>query len=54
MRYATGGAASLALLFVKDFPKGGTTLSLDFSSLLGPLFYMWLLQLLLPVRTHNP
>lgn len=30
-------------------PKPETKLVIDFSSLLGPLFFMWLLQLLLPV-----
>jgi hypothetical protein len=28
--------------------QGGSRLSIDFSSLLGPLFFCWLLQLLLP------
>ena len=31
-------------------PKPGTVLSLDFASIIGPLFYMWILQLLFPVR----
>ena len=30
-------------------PKGESALELDFSSLLGPLFFEWLMQLLLPV-----
>lgn len=33
-------------------PKPASRLSLDFSSLLGTLFFMWLLQLLLPVFIH--
>lgn len=37
------------LLFLRDMPKVGSQLSLDFSSLLGPLFYTWLSQMLLPV-----
>jgi len=41
------------LLYVKDFPKAASSLNLDFSSLLGPLFYMWILQLLFPVRQHS-
>ena len=32
-----------------DMPKAGSIQSLDFSSLLGPLFFVWLLQLPLPV-----
>lgn len=39
-----GPAASARLTGVKDMPKGASRLSLDFSSLLGPLFSMWLLQ----------
>ena len=45
---------------VRAFPYPGRgPLRLDFASLLGPLFFMWLLQLLLPVRlarlsTHLP
>lgn len=30
-------------------PKEATRLQIDFSSLLGPLFFEWLMQLLLPV-----
>ena len=33
--------------------QGGSRLSLDFSSLLGPLFFSWLLQLLLPMMLNN-
>ncbi|CAD7700725.1 unnamed protein product [Ostreobium quekettii] len=33
-------------------PKTETRLNIDFSSLLGPLFFMWLLHLLLPVNVH--
>ncbi|CAI5486916.1 unnamed protein product [Closterium sp. Naga37s-1] len=42
-------AAELPLFFVKDFPKVSTRLSLDFASLIGPLFFMWILLLLFPV-----
>ena len=34
---------------VRDMPKAESSLQLDFSSLLGPLFFEWLMQLLLPV-----
>ena len=33
--------------------QDGSRLSLDFSSLLGPLFFSWLLQLLLPMMLNN-
>ena len=39
-----GPAYSARLVGVKDMPRAATHLSLDFSSLLGPLFSMWLLQ----------
>jgi len=32
-----------------DVPKPGSKVTLDFSSLLGPLFFAWLLELLIPV-----
>lgn len=34
---------------VRDMPKVESSLQLDFSSLLGPLLFEWLMQLLLPV-----
>eukprot|EP00475_Leptophrys_vorax_P042571 TRINITY_DN8020_c0_g3_i1.p1 TRINITY_DN8020_c0_g3~~TRINITY_DN8020_c0_g3_i1.p1 ORF type:complete len:732 (+),score=84.28 TRINITY_DN8020_c0_g3_i1:161-2197(+) len=43
----------LPLLFLKDFPKPSTRLSLDFASLIGPLFFMWILLLLFPVLLGN-
>jgi len=44
-----GDEVEVPLLYVKDFPKDQSELKLDFSLLLGPLFYMWILQLLYPV-----
>ena len=41
--------SSARLVGLGDMPKQKQKLSLDFSSLLGTLFFMWLLQLLLPV-----
>lgn len=54
VKYLTGGRSSLYLDFVKEFPKPETKLSLNFSSLLGPLFFMWLIQLLFPVSLSFP
>jgi len=42
---------AMRLKYLRDMPKAGSQLSLDFASLLGPLFYTWLSQLLLPVMT---
>ncbi|KAG0592931.1 hypothetical protein KC19_1G291300 [Ceratodon purpureus] len=49
LRYKSGPSASLPLLFLKEMPKPETRLRLDFSSLIGPLFYMWVLGFLFPV-----
>ena len=35
-------------LYMKETPKGATKLRLDFSSLLGPLFFLWVLGLPFP------
>ncbi|KAK9805638.1 hypothetical protein WJX72_009637 [[Myrmecia] bisecta] len=47
--YALGTKYKAQLLAIMDFPKLANKLRLDFSSLLGPIFYCWLAQLLLPV-----
>ncbi|GMH42708.1 hypothetical protein BSKO_10627 [Bryopsis sp. KO-2023] len=44
---------SVRLRGLKGMPKTETQLEIDFSSLLGPLFFMWLLQLLLPVNVNS-
>lgn len=50
LKQAAGPGASATLMGIKDMPKLANKLSLDFSSLLGPLFMMWFMQLLLPVN----
>lgn len=45
--------SSVRLVGVGNMPKAASKLSLDFSSLLGTLFFMWLLQLLLPVFVYT-
>ena len=49
-----GPAHSARLVGVKDMPRGSSRLSLDFSSLLGPLFSMWLLQVRPTSHCHLP
>lgn len=44
-----GPQYTAVLTGIASTPKPATGLSLDFSSLLGPLFFSWLSQLLLPV-----
>lgn len=49
LRWALGANVTATLTAVMEMPKPGSKLTLDFSSLLGPLFFCWLLELLLPV-----
>jgi hypothetical protein len=51
LSFKAGRLAQLPLLFVKEMPKPNSKLRFDFSSLLGPLFYMWILGFLFPVST---
>lgn len=44
-----GSDLSASLVGIGDTPKGPTKLVLDFSALLGPLFYTWVVQMLFPV-----
>ncbi|KAL7098741.1 hypothetical protein ACP275_09G036700 [Erythranthe tilingii] len=44
-----GPTAKMVFEFVKEMPKPETKLRLDFSSLLGPLFYTWVIVQLFPV-----
>ena len=53
LKRVAGANASARLVGVRDMPKGATRVSLDFSSLLGPLFMMWFFQLLLPINVYS-
>ncbi|KAL7139184.1 hypothetical protein ABFS83_09G034000 [Erythranthe nasuta] len=44
-----GPTAEMLFEFVKEMPKPETKLRLDFSSLLGPLFFTWVIVQLFPV-----
>jgi hypothetical protein len=37
------------MLYVRDMPSQGISIKLDVGTFLGPLFYTWLAQMLLPV-----
>lgn len=50
LRALKGPNASVALAGLKGFPSQGAPLAIDFASLLGPLFYMWLLMVREPRR----
>ncbi|KAK9803177.1 hypothetical protein WJX72_009746 [[Myrmecia] bisecta] len=52
LRSLAGPGFGARLEGLRDMPKAASNLTLDFSSLLGPLFFMWLMQLLLPVNVY--
>ncbi|XP_078428108.1 ABC transporter A family member 7-like [Wolffia australiana] len=49
LQYLVGDDANLQLEFIKEMPKPATRLVLDFSSIIGPTFYLWVVSFLLPV-----
>ncbi|KAF3322076.1 ABC transporter A family member 7-like isoform X4 [Carex littledalei] len=49
LKFLKGAGVTMEFKFVKETPKVGTKFRLDFSSLLGPLFFTWVVQLLFPV-----
>ena len=53
MQALYGPEVSLSMAGIKDMPRSGDPLSLDFSALFGPLFLMWILQILLPIITSS-
>jgi len=46
---ATGSDTSANLLGVQEAPKAASDVHVDFSNLLGPLFFTWVVQMLLPI-----
>ncbi|KAM3191966.1 hypothetical protein ACQJBY_069292 [Aegilops geniculata] len=44
-----GSGIKMLLEFTKEMPKQATRLMIDFSSLIGPLFFEWVVALLFPV-----
>lgn len=46
---AAGPSYSAELIGVMETPKIETKVNLDFSALLGPLFFTWVIQMLLPI-----
>jgi hypothetical protein len=49
VQWALGPDYALTLAGILEMPRQASRLRLDFSSLLGPLFFTWVAQLLLPV-----
>lgn len=50
---ASSDPSPVELLGVMSMPKVESKLNLDFSSLLGPLFFSWVVQLLLPTMMQQ-
>lgn len=44
--------AAVRLIGLRDFPRPGKKLHLDLSGLIGVLFYLWILQLLIPSNLY--
>ncbi|XP_060204669.1 ABC transporter A family member 7-like isoform X1 [Lycium barbarum] len=49
IQFLLGPSARMLFEFVKEMPKPETELTLDFGSLLGPLFFTWVVSQLFPV-----
>ncbi|XP_010550619.1 PREDICTED: ABC transporter A family member 8 isoform X2 [Tarenaya hassleriana] len=49
LEFLRGAETKILLEFVKEMPKPETKLSLDIASLVGPLFFTWVILLLFPV-----
>lgn len=49
LQFLLGPSTNMLFDFVKEMPKPETQLRLDFSSLLGPLFFTWVILQLFPV-----
>lgn len=49
LRWSLGPQFEARLLGITEMPTAKSRLTLDFSSLLGPVFFAWLCQLLLPI-----
>lgn len=53
LQFLLGPGTKMLLEFVKEMPKSGTRLRLDFSSILGPLFFTWVILQLFPVSKFD-
>ncbi|KAK1311877.1 ABC transporter A family member 7 [Acorus calamus] len=49
LQFLKGANVKMQLEYVKEMPQPGKKLSLDFASLLGALFFKWVIELLFPV-----
>lgn len=49
LKFLRGPGVISMFEFVKEMPKSGTELKFDFSSILGGLFFTWIIEMLFPV-----
>ncbi|XP_020089502.1 ABC transporter A family member 8-like [Ananas comosus] len=49
LEFLRGKGVKIQLEFTEEMPKPATRLTFDFSSLAGPLFFLWVIELLFPV-----
>ncbi|KAF2927371.1 hypothetical protein DAI22_06g200400 [Oryza sativa Japonica Group] len=49
LQFLRGSGVKMLLAFTKEMPKQETRLRFDFSSVIGPLFFEWVVALLFPV-----
>uniref|UniRef100_K3YG46 ABC transporter domain-containing protein n=1 Tax=Setaria italica TaxID=4555 RepID=K3YG46_SETIT len=49
IKFLRGSGVDMLLEYIKEMPKVGTELKFDLSSLLGALFFTWIVELLFPV-----
>nr|CAB3480862.1 unnamed protein product [Digitaria exilis] len=52
IKFLRGSGVEMLLEYVKEMPKVGTKQKFDLSSLLGPLFFTWIVELLFPVSVR--
>lgn len=53
LQFLLGPGTKMQFEFLKEMPKPGTQLRLDFSSILGPLFFTWVILQLFPVSKFD-
>jgi len=49
LQLVQGSGVQMLLDFTKEMPKQATRVIINFSSVLGPLFFQWVVVLLFPV-----
>ncbi|KAM0829646.1 hypothetical protein ACQ4PT_066761 [Festuca glaucescens] len=49
IKFLRGSGVGMLLEYVKEMPNGGTQLNFEIASVLGPLFFTWIIELIFPV-----